>query len=234
MTIRQISPDESLQSIWEELVYTEARLLNDPQAQKLAADFSGLLKRWAKVSAGQLAVWRDEIVAQAGVDAADDDLDEQVDEIDHALLHLDRDRGSPRYRRYFSKPRNEIVRMGLETELDRVRAWPPSLAGEPEKELKGLGKQLGKSLAAGDEAVKERRAAAGATADHRVRKIVSFVDEVNGVRQSTYGELIKRGQAKKLPKGWAERFFRRTQRAKANGSAEVPAPAVDVAAPKEG
>ena len=124
MTIRTIQPNESMPSVWEELVYTEARLLKDGHADDLAPGFDALLKSWAKVNAGQLASWRAEIGAQAAVDAGDDDLDETVDEVDRVLLNLERDRSLPRYMRYFNKPRNEIIRMGLESELEKVRTWP--------------------------------------------------------------------------------------------------------------
>ena len=79
---------------------------------------------------------------------------------------------------------------------------------------------MAKNIEAGDEAVKERRTTAAKTSDHRVRKIVPLISEVNALRQSTYGELIKRGQANKMAKGWAERFFRRAQKARAAGAAE--------------
>lgn len=232
MSIRTIQPSESLLTLWEELVYTEARLLNDARAKSLAADVTALLNKWPKVNAGQLAAWRAEIVAQAAVDQADDVLDASVDEVDHAILHVDRDRDSPRYRRYFTKPRNEIIRMGLESELERVRTWPASLAGEPEKELKQLGKRLAADVKAGDAAVTQRSAAAAATADHRLRKIVAFVGEVNGARNAIYGELIKRGEKHKLGKGWAERFFRKST-ASAKPAKGAPADAAN-GAPADG
>ncbi|MSP59784.1 MAG: hypothetical protein EXR72_05475 [Myxococcales bacterium] len=42
-----------------------------------------------------------------------------------------------------------------------------------------------------------------------MRDIVRLIDDVNGARRSTYGELIKRGEKRKLPVDWPNRFFRR-------------------------
>ena len=71
---------------------------------------------------GQLGVWPDEVVAQAAVSAADDLLDDFINDLDLALIQVLRgDRQSPRSRRYFPIPKSQLIRLGLATELERVR-----------------------------------------------------------------------------------------------------------------
>jgi len=212
--IKTIQYSESLDTVWEELVYSEARCLKDANAKSFAKDFGGLVERCDEVRGGQRSRWRAEIVAQAGVDAADDGLDDTVDDVDVELAHVLRgDRASPRYKHYFSKPKNEIVRLGLESELGKVRAWPVSLKNESEKPLQKLSPRLESDIAAGDAAVAERVAAAQERAVHRLKEITTLIDDVNAARRSIYGTLLTRGEELKLESDWASRFFRRTARA---------------------
>lgn len=209
MAIRTIEHDASLDEIWNILVWEEARLTKDKNASDLAPEVAEHITRWKGVEDGQREAWRAEIIAQAAVSAGDDDLDDTTAAIDRSLIHVTGERGSPRYVRYFKKTRSDITRLGLESQLAVVREWSPSLKTETEAELKDLGARLEANVAAGDAAVKDRRASAAATADHRVREIVRFIDDVNAARRTRYGVLIQRGEALGLPKDWPLRFFRR-------------------------
>ena len=212
--IRTIPHDEGLDSIWEELVYSESRTLKDKNAKDQAKPFAQLIERCDEIRAGQRQAWRAEIVAQAGVDAADDALDDDVDDLDTELLHAERgERTSPRYKHYFSKPKNEIVRLGLESELGKVRGWPASLKAEPEKPLQKMAGRFETDIEAGDAAIKERQETAQVRSAHRVKEIVTFIDDVNAARRSIYGILLSRGEELKMDSDWAGRFFRRTARA---------------------
>ncbi|WP_437733157.1 hypothetical protein [Sorangium sp. So ce1335] len=226
MAINTIHHDDSLDHIWSILVYEEARLLKDRNASDLAPEAGALVERWAQVNAGQRSAWRAEIVAQAGVDAEDDLLDDTIDEIDNDLLRVFRDRDAPQRKRYFKRARHEIVRLGLESELEVVRAWPASLKTEGEAALQALGARLEADIARGDAAVDERQRAVAATADQRVREIVRFVDELNAARRTRYGLLIQRAEERRLPKDWPGRFFKKssqgTKRTKAAPAVESP------------
>ncbi|MCK6589933.1 MAG: hypothetical protein HUU21_14655 [Polyangiaceae bacterium] len=215
MSINTIQYSDSLEFIWTVLTWEEARLLKDKNAADLAPEVNDLIERLNAISAGQRKAWRAELVAQAGVDACDDEIDDVVDDVDNELLRADRDRDAPRYKRYFKKPRHAIVRLGLESEIEQVRTWPESLKTEPEKALKKLAARLEEVIAAGDAAVEERQRAAGRTSDHRVRDIVRFIDDVNAARRTRYGLLIQRAEELKLGPDWPNRFFRKsTQGAK--------------------
>jgi hypothetical protein len=225
MGVRTIQQHESLDGVWEELVYTEARLLNEPLAKDLAKVFASLIARTEKTMKGQRDAWRSEIVAQAGVDATDDELDDCVSDLGVELSYLDGGKKSgARFKRYFGKAPSVVIRMGLASEVTAVEGWPSSLKKEGEPKLKSLGKRLDAILAAAKKVLGGRSDAANARADHRVKEIISLIDDVNGARVSAYGVLMQRGQKDGLAKDFAERFFRRVQRAPREVSTE-PVPA---------
>jgi len=209
MAIRTIEHDASLDEIWNILVWEEARLTKDKNASDLAPEVAEHITRWKAVENGQREAWRAEIIAQAAVSAGDDDLDDTTAAIDRSLLHVVGERGAPRYVRYFKKTRSDITRLGLESQLGAVREWPASLKTEAEADLQALGARLDANVADGDAAITSRRTSAAATADHRVREIVRFIDDVNAARRTRYGLLIQRGETLGLAKDWPNRFFKR-------------------------
>ena len=176
---------------------------------------------------GQLGVWRDEVVAQAAVSAADDQLDDFITDLDLTFIQVLRgDRQSPRYRRYLPMPKSQLIRMGLGTELGRVRSWPDSLASEPEPELKALGERLPAIIAQGDQALEQRRKAAATRADHRVRNITSLGGDINNARMSLFGTLTQKAATARLPRNWPDRFFQHASRgAQPELEPEIPPPA---------
>jgi hypothetical protein len=213
MGIRTIGHDEALDWVWEELVYTEARLLGDPLTPGLAPPVTNTLERHQSVQLGQKNAWRSEIVAQAMCDGADVALDETVPEVSRNMLLIEKgNRKSARYVRYFASAPNAIQRLGLASEVERVRPWVPSLKGEPEQALQDLGARLEGEVAVGASALTQRETSATARADHRVREIYRFIDDVNALRLATYGQLLDIASRNKRSRSWAESFFRRTQR----------------------
>ena len=171
---------------------------------------------------GQVAASRDEVSAQAAVAAADDQLDDWIRAFDRALQDVVRgNTESPRYKRYFSSAPWTFIRLGLESEISRVRGWIASLAGEPEQPLKDMGTSLAKLVAQGEAALEQRRKAVSARSDHRVRSIASLVEEINTARASLYGSLARKAADASLPIDWPGRFFRRASHTKE----EKPAPA---------
>lgn len=213
MSIRIIRDTESLDSIWDELVFTEARLLGDEQAKTFAPTITDLLARVEQVSGGQMGLRRESVTAQAQVDAVDDQLDDWVRALDVTLWTIvNQDTKSPRYRRYFSDSPSSIIRLGLENELARVRPWADSLATEPEVALQELGAQLKRIAADGATALTRRTLAATSRTDHRVRSITTLIDDINGARLSLFGALLQKAMEQHLPSDWPNRFFRRISR----------------------
>jgi hypothetical protein len=215
-----------LDSTWADLTFTEARLLGDVNAKESAPTITQLRQAIERVRNGQLDSWREEVFAQAAVDTADDALDDCVHDVDVALKHiLSGDTTSPRYQRYFPVAPSSIIRMGLESELGRVRSWPDSLASENEPELKELGARLRTLVTEGDAALESRRKAAAQRNDHRVRSITSLIDDINNARLSLYGTLARKAAELRLPRNWPDRFFQRASRTpKAEVQPTPPAP----------
>jgi uncharacterized protein (DUF1786 family) len=219
--------DIALDTARDELIYTEARVLMEARTASLAVTFVTLQERTDAVQAGQRAVWRREVVAHVGVAYADEILDECVENVSEQLLRVipRRDRKDARYLRYFKKAPSGVVRLGLASELEVVRAWPASLKTEPEDALKQAGVALEKAIEQGEKALAERASAMAATADHRVRSIVPLLDDVNAARLSVYGHLVGLVQEHGRARDWPDRFFRTEAREKKAGApaAEVPA-----------
>jgi len=205
---------DSLDSHWEDAVYSYARFVAaDHKAQ--AAATAKTIKQIEELQGGQRAAWRREIVAQATVDAVDDTLDDQVEGLSRELLHIEAgNRKSARYKQYFKNAVSTIVRLGLESQLPVVRTITAMLSQEPEKELKERAKSLNATLKKGDEAVTERREAAAARAAHRAREILKLVDDFNAQRTSQHAELTLEATKAKLPRDYADRFFRRSSKAR--------------------
>lgn len=221
-----LTQGQSLDSTWADLTFTEARLLGDANAKELVPSFTQLRQAVERARNGQLDSWREEVFAQAAVDTADDALDDCVHDVDVALKHiLSGDTTSPRYRRYFPVSPSLIIRMGLESELGRVRSWPDSLSSESEADLKELGTRLRALVSQGDAALEGRRKAAAQRNDHRVRSITSLIDDINNARLSLYGTLARKAAELRLPRNWPDRFFQRSSRtAKAEAQPTPPAP----------
>jgi hypothetical protein len=215
---------DSLESHWEELVYTEARLLAADH-KTLAAQTTKSIKKLTEIQSGQLLGWRREIIAQAHVDACDDSLDDGVEGLSRDVLHLESgNRKSARFKLYFKTAVSAIVRMGLEAQIPVVRGMLTALMGEPEKVLKDRAKSLAAILKKGDEAIVERREAAGARAAHRAREILSLVDNLNAERTAQHAELTLYGNKNGLPRDYADRFFRRTTRTARSLASSEPKP----------
>jgi len=209
MAIGTLQETLSLDTFWEELIFTEARLSGDEQAKEYSPAFVALLGRLGTVRDGQRAVWHEEVSAEAAVAAADNRLDDFVRALAKTLLRVvDDDVKSPRYLRYFSSTPSSIIRLGLESEVARVRGWVDSLLSEPEKDLQDSGAKLRTLIEQGDQVVDRRRKAAAARSDHRVRAIMPLIDDINSARLSLYGSLTKKAAELRLPRDWADRFFR--------------------------
>ena len=227
--VAMLTQELSLDSTWADLTFTEARLLGDANAKELAPAFTELRQRVEIVRSGQRDIWRDEVVAQAAVNAADDALDDCVHDLDVALMHIvSGDTTAPRYRRYFPVAPSSIIRMGLESELGRVRAWVDSLMSESEEALKALGARLHTVVALGGAALESRRKAGAQRSDHRVRSIAVLIDDINNARLSLYGTLARKAAELRLPRNWPDRFFQYSSRT-VTADAQ-PAPQAQVAA----
>lgn len=212
---RLLSERSKLTSLEDELSYMLARLEADPDAADLAPVVAELLERIEGQVQKQRRMWRAEIVAQARVDAANEQLDRTTNEFVRAADHVIGDRRSPRFVRYFPVAPNLVIRKGLESQIQTCRGWPDALRGEPEDILQGFAARFEEAFAAGDAALELRRKAAGARADHRLRELLPLIDDLNNARRSLDGVLRQRGVERNKPRDWAMGFFLRGRKSRA-------------------
>ncbi|MEI7894958.1 MAG: hypothetical protein WCI05_17815 [Myxococcales bacterium] len=165
--------------------------------------------------------------ADALVVAADDALDDFVDELDKVLLRLVKNnRDDLLYAYYFGAKRPFVLkRPVLGGQLETMRTWIPSLLSASDPDLVLLGKRLEVLVAAADEALAKQAAAKEAVKTFRAlggRK--SFIDRFNAVRKSTDGKLAEMPHARpeaRLPMDFASRFFKHESRRSKNTSKEL-------------
>jgi hypothetical protein len=212
MAIQTLTTDLSIDALKDENDYTRARLTFDADAKDLTAHVEALTARIKETRLGQWDVWEGEILAQARVDAANAALDDLTGDFARDLLYVVRERESPRFRRYFPVAPNEVIRLGLQSQLEKTRTWPAVLAAETDATLSAYAERFHAAIAEGDAALEARRQAATARATHRLDVILPLFDDVNAARQSLYGVLVQRGAERKRDRQWAASFFRRGAR----------------------
>lgn len=223
MAPRMIQYDDTIDFIWGEGVYSEAKLLADPRAADLAPRMAHIIASIEAVRSGLYGVWREEIVAQAHVDSADEHLDEVVDGTGKALDRaVDGDHNDPRWKRYIGNSNlSKIKSQGLETEVKTVRTWPESLASEPEQSLQKQGVLVADAITRGGTAITARETATGHRRDFMARDKAQLVDAFNDLRLDLYADLTKRVVANRLDRSWPDSFFRK---AAAKAAAPEPTP----------
>jgi hypothetical protein len=89
-----------------------------------------------------------------------------------------------------------------------MQSWITLLEKETSTEMLDLLPRLKKAIDDTASAVKARDEAISATAVHRVRTIEPFITEVNAFRTRNYANLLTVTQDNRLPKSWADIFFR--------------------------
>jgi hypothetical protein len=221
MTARTIQPGEALERVWEELCFSKAALLGRVQTASLASLVDPYIERVLGLSREQWMLWQEETAAQAGVVSINYVLDETVLDISEAKLDALREQNpgwrdkqakdSSEYEHYFPVPISAITKLQPEAQLEYMRPWKKALAGESYEPLQLLLARLEGEIKDAETALQKRDDAQSETALHRLKKIEPFIDEVNRFRTELYADLLKLSQQHKLPKTWANLFFRATQ-----------------------
>ena len=135
-------------------------------------------------------------------------LDPLVTELGSLLLHeAKQNRSDPRFKRYFPEPPNEIVRMGLESEIKRTKAF---FSVAEEVPLSNEGKAILAKIAAvhkqGEAALAAREEATLHVARISLR-IQTWKEDANGVRRSVENHLDAHANAHGLPRDYSDPFF---------------------------
>ncbi len=225
MAPKNLYPSASLDTISSELIYTQARLASDPNAEDLAPTIDPLLSEVTETGAGQQSTWIAETRAQAQCDFLNAQLDDLVVEFADTLLFTVKDRTSTRVTHYLRQAPYAIVRLGLASELEVVREWPESLKNETDEALKAFAPKFTDMIAKGDAAVSALGKAENARSEFRMRSIELLVEKLNGERMKLHTQLAGRANEKNLGKYWADGFFKSTtKRRRTKDEVETPEP----------
>ena len=171
--MRNFTDKDTLGIIEERLVYLEERLLADDETQDLAPSVGSLVQRVDAIRAEMRAAKYDGVRAQARVDACDAELDDHVDALAAALRGLFGDRDGARFRRYFKRDVEDVVRLGLASQLAVGKDWPALLKQESEPALQAGAQAISASIADGELAIAARTSAAVRMATIRVERLLS-------------------------------------------------------------
>jgi hypothetical protein len=216
---RRIKPNTTLQTIFEEIVFTRAQLRAYPITASLVDGFTNIRTSWSEVQAEELELVEDEVTADAHAVRVDEDIDPLVDKLSRTVLNeVKGDRTNPLYRRFFGRLRpSEVKRPVLGPELKTVRDWIPALAEAAQELLRAIGVQLGVLVTEADGAVGEQ-----SEADRKWDDFVTLgnrrklIDDLNALRENTHAALVNlknSPEGKDLTSDFADRFFRIGSRA---------------------
>jgi flagellin-specific chaperone FliS len=219
---RDVLASDSLDSIWEEIVYNKASLKGNTVTEPMVSKIDPFIFRLISLREGQLKCWEEEQVAQALVDYYNFMLDRLVEEFGTAKLASIRKenphwkekeaRESGEYTLYIKKGStiSDIVRLGLASELPVVEPWADLIRRETDASLLPFAERFADLVSKGKEAVVARAKALVATSEHRTRQINPFIKELNDARTSMHGQLLDLSTTLKVPKSWADTFFRKS------------------------
>jgi hypothetical protein len=217
MNLRTLPIDMTLDALYQERIFTVAALTASsasvPLVTPYIAPFTALMTSWLKVQDAEHALTEASTNADAKVDVVDAVLNGEVIAISHAVLTaVKNDRTADLYVHYFGTFRPMDLKHPIrDGHLATLNAWVPSLIASAVQALKAAGTSLQATLADADTATKAKAAADQALTDFSVlgdRK--AFVDSMNALRKSTYGDLAEMPHAHpelNLPVAFADGFF---------------------------
>jgi hypothetical protein len=189
MGLRRLRRDQALTSLRDEIVYPAITCKRDPRAADQAPLFQALLVDWDAVFKQQLGHWDAQTEASVLVHAADDVLDEHVD--DFAGVVRTKQPGRMSY--YFEKSPSALRRPVLGAELETVRNWIPALHHETSPDLSKYAPVFQGDVKVADAAVQAETDADEANRRFReIGELAAFLDKVEATRDKVYATLDQR------------------------------------------
>jgi hypothetical protein len=176
-------------------------------------------------------------VARAEVRAilAEEDVEGCVDAVVHGVLTITgNSRKDPLFLHFVvNTTPAQIKDLALAGKLVTVKAWIPSLLSSPHPSLVALAPRLAQAVQVGEQRQHDLAAADQALKDFReVGPRKALVDRTNALRVATYGklgELVHAHPELRLPRDFADRFFKHERRNRKPAKAKEVAIAVEAA-----
>jgi len=202
---RQIDPDETFESLRDETWFTGARLADEP----LAADLFDRTDDWqARIDASERAsraLDKDETQTEAARVGGNLVLDAACTDFgDDLLVAVSKDRASPRWRAFFRSSVSDFILQPLSTQAVAVRGWLTDSDDEVLIQHKPV-------LEVANVRV-ERAIAREATLALRRATFMQDREALAGFisaqRDVLHADLSTLARANKLPRAWADSFFR--------------------------
>lgn len=206
--MRQIDEKTGWEASRAEVLFTESVLAASEEHPKLLRAMRAQNERWTALDAVRRAAEDGVVRANARVSWLDLRLDGRVRAFANELL---RDAGGNKddktFRAYFPEAPNEVIRLGLESEIERCERF------QTVRERVALSKAAAAKLAAVEAAISEGKAALQGRRDAFAARtgvsldVESWKDATNGARESVYLQLRTWALENGEERGYADRFF---------------------------
>lgn len=204
-------PDHSSPATLDALTFTVEALSargDDPKLKELAARLAPLLDDHALIESDGRALRRAVIAATARAKVADAALDAGIAAFARELLALSGGAEDPRYQGYFVDGHDDIIAMGLDSELPQVALIVGRLDGDPDAppSLRAHLAPLRAGLRLGNAALADRSDAYADLGRHEARCVAwreTAACALRGVRRSLVALATDRG----LAPTWVDTYF---------------------------
>jgi hypothetical protein len=206
--MRKISEKTSWAAARAEVVFTDAVLDASGEHPKLLRAMRAQVERWMVIDAARQAAEDGVVRAHARVAWQDLRLDRRVRAFANELLRDAGGRADDKtFRAYFPEAPNEVIRLGLENEIERCERFA-TVRGKV-----AVSKAAAAKLAAVEEAITDGKAALKARRDAFAARtgvsldVAGWKEASNAARESVYVQLRAWALEHGEERGYAERFF---------------------------
>jgi len=202
------------ESAYEAVAYTVEALAanpNDAELGPLAERVRGLLGDWEVIDADRRRLRRTVLTATAHARVADATLDAGIHAFAHDLLGtVGNDTASPNYTRFFPESHEDIIEMGLDSEVPVVTLLLATLdsAEDVPEVLKAHTERLRAGLKLGNGALADRSDALADLGRHSARE-QAWTETAASTLRSVHRSLVRVATARSLPSSWADAFVLR-------------------------
>jgi|GEM_PF-1386161 len=187
-----------------------AAIAGDADLNKLSARVNGLLTDWDGIDAEGRRLERSVIRASAHVKVADATLDAAIAAFASELVaHVGGDLSHATYTGFFTEPHDEVIAMGLDSEVPEVTLIVHALDQQGEAapaKLRAHLEPLRAGLKLGNGALASRSDALADLGRHMAR-VEAWHETASASLRSTHAALTRTAQKRSLPASWADAFF---------------------------
>lgn len=221
---KQIDADTTFDDIEDEILYTQAALKADEDAEDLLSHTDDWLGMVDDTRVQDREVRRADCDAEAARVVANGRLDGYCTSFgDELYLDCGKDRKSARWRLFFSLPVGRFIRQRFSKQVATVFGWFEAVPDDPL--LASHREPLEKWAKRADKAIVATRAVGAKRGQNWVRR-EELAEDLTRERDALHEALAARARERKLPRSWPDLFFRRGTKRRAKqpeDSGEAPA-----------